>query len=661
MKQNTKVSRRILSSIPASILAVSLTLSGCWYQKEPLPPDSKHQAGTEAAGQDSHQQTDPSDARSAAAPSAGAGNGTQQDGFQLLADQEFDQMAGELYSSLVSFDYLTERQFYRDPKSFSASNKSGIHLTICEPALPDLSETTWEQHLEIVKSLKFQLGLIDRSQLTGSRQKLYDILSFYADAELKKEGLSDFRILLALSPEQGLMLQIPKRLNALPLSSRQDVEDYFTLLSDTPRLFKDLADLCREGSEKGLYFTEQWLKDASSACAPYCLTPEHNSLISSFPDRLNQIPDLTEEEQAAYIRRNQEVVSQDVIPAYQKLSQDIRELPIQTLEYEGLCGQTGGREYYRYLVNRNAGISYQDIRQLKNAIEDQLEQNTQALSQLLQKSPEESQSLSDAPSLSGNPAETLSFLQEETDKHFPACPSGETAKDMELSISIVPVESEDLWEIPSAEPVTFDGQAAVRHLFLNQNMANNQGHLYAALSHIGFPGQAYRQNYTMQQDQAPLLAALSFPGWERGWDLYGRIYAISFDNGLAPEARQMARLSLSSSKAIHALIDIQVNYYGWGLDDVKRYLDKQYHTQEESIAEALYKQSLYAPAESVIEYAGYLELRQIKSQAQTELGDFFDETAFHRFLLDEGPAPFGLIRNHLKGWILEQNLKKIGT
>lgn len=649
MKQNTKASRRMLLSVPASILAVSLGLGGCWSQNTEIPSDRRQPTSSEAAGKPQTKAVSPSEPE----------NETQQEELNPLANQEFDQMTDELYASLVSFDYLTQRQFYQDPE---AAVSGTVGLTICDPALPDLSETAWEQQLEIIKSLKFQLGTLNQSQLTSQRQKLYHILSFYADNELKKEGLSSFRLLSALSPEQGLMAQIPKKLNSFSLNSRQDAEDYLTLLADLPRLFKDLSDLCREGADQGrLHFTEQWLKDAASACAPYCLPPEHNSLVTSFPDRLFRIPDLTEEERAAYISRNQEAVSQHVIPAYQKLSQEIRQLPIQSLEYEGLCGQTGGREYYRYLVSRNSGTSFQDIRQLKNAIEDQLKQNTQALNQLLQKFPEDSPGLHAAAAFSEDPDETLSFLQKETDKHFPAFPSGETAADAALSISLVPAESEDLWEIPSAETIPFDSKTDRRRLFLNQSTAANQGHLYAALSQAGFPGRAYRQYYAMEQSSTPLLTVLSFPGWEQGWDLYGRIYAISFDNGLTPEARQMARLSLSSSKAIRALIDIQVNYYGWGFEEVQAYLTEQYHTHDEGIAETIYRKSLYAPADSVIEYAGYLELRQIKSQAQAELGDFFDETAFHRFLLEEGPAPFSLIRQSLKGWILEQNLSKIGS
>lgn len=651
MKQNTKASRRMLLSVPASILAVSLGLGGCRSQNIEIPSDRQHLTGSEAAGKPQTKTASPAEPE----------NEAQQDHLNPLANQEFDQMTDELYTSLVSFDYLTQRQFYQDPAAAGTSGSGTVSLTICDPALPDLSETAWEQQLEMIKSLKFQLGTINQSQLTSERQKLYDILTFYADNELKKDGLSAFRLLSALSPEQGLMVRIPKELNSFSLNSRQDVEDYLTLLSDLPRLFKDLSDLCQEGANQGLHFTEQWLKDAASACAPYCLTPEHNSLVASFPDRLSQIPDLTEEERAAYISRNQEAVSQYVIPAYQKLNQEIRQLPIQSLEYEGLCGQKGGREYYRYLVSRNSGTSCQDIRQLKNAIEDQLKQNTQALNELLKKAPEDSLSLHAAAAFSDDPDETLSFLQKETDKHFPAFPSGETAEAVTLSIFVVPVESEDLWEIPSAELIPFDAKTSGRRLFLNQNTAANQGHLYAALSQAGFPGRAYRQYYALQQSSTPLLTVLSFPGWEQGWDLYGRIYAISFDNGLTPEARQMARLSLSSSKAIRALIDIQVNYYGWGLEEVQAYLTEQYHTHEEGIAEAIYRKSLYAPADSVIEYAGYLELRQIKAQAQAELGDFFDETAFHRFLLEEGAAPFGLIRKSLKGWILEQNLSKIGN
>lgn len=560
---------------------------------------------------------------------------------------EFEELKQELFESLVSSDYLTQRMYYQDPEA------SG--LIPCYPSFWDLSEMGWYSYSQIIKSLKLQLDAMDPTMLNRNQRFFYDLLNQYADRELAWEGMEHFQLLHYLSPDRGLMVQVPQKLNALPLQSRQDVEDYLILLSDLPRLFKDLTGLCREAAREQLTFTDRWIQDASDSCAPYSLTPEHNSLVTSFSLRLNQLTDLTPEEKAAYEARNLEAVTKYVIPAYQKLSQEIRTLPIRSLKYEGLCGQKNGRSYYHFLINRCSGTSYTDVWLLMSAITEQLEQNTNALNELLTQLGGESPSAQVLWQSSKEPIETLSFLEEETARHFPVleempCP---------LQIAVIPAIAQDSWNLPGLDAWPLDKSVSSRTLFLNQHTADDKAQLYSALSFAGFPGRHYRETYLRTNPDGTLLSLLSFPGWEKGWDLYGRSYAVSFENGLTPPERQLARLSLSSFMAVHALIDIQVNYYGWNLEDVTLFLSQQYGLQEDSVAHRLYRSALYAPGESVTEYIGYLEIRQIKSLAADHLNETFDEMAFHRFFLDLGPAPFSLIRRRLSGWLTLQSLDKL--
>lgn len=555
------------------------------------------------------------------------------DSYDPEVSAEFNLLKQELYERLVSADYLTRHQYAPGPEEAGPG-----------PGFQDLSETGWAEHMELAKSLKFQLGTIDRERLKDDEQFFYDILAFYADHELSLEEMNDFRLLGCLAPDTGLIVRIPRMLNAFPFYQAQDVENYLLLLSDMPRLFKDLADLCRDASGGSIAFTEEWLKYAAAACAPYTLPPEHNSLAASFSRRLEDLPGLTEEERAGYEARNLEALSLYVIPSYQKLSQDIRELPVSPREYEGLCGQKNGREYYRRLTARYSGTAYPNMQALKTAIEEQILQNTRALDELAGQTGLGAGADGSAASPVSDPNQTLRFLEEETKKYFPEIPAAL------LSVETVPENQEDLWLLPCLE----------QHLFISRHISQNRGQLYAALSDTGFPGEYYRKTYLKKNPDMPLLSLLGFPGWEKGWDLYGRSYAISFENGLTLEEKQLARLSLSSFMGVRALIDLEVNYYGWGLDAVRDFLSEHYRLQEEEVVRELYRSAVYSPGDNLTEYTGYLEIRQMKAQAIEALGEGFDEKSFHQFLLDTGPAPFSLIRERLQGWILEQSLSSFG-
>ncbi|MDO5418258.1 MAG: DUF885 family protein [Lachnospiraceae bacterium] len=631
MNRNLPILRRVL----ASVLAASLSLTGCGPDSSTPETDASQTA--EADITPALTQTDTnSDMNADINP-----NTIQEPSF---SSDEFDQLAAELFRQLTAADYMTWQLLPADQRPDGTAAP--------EPAFPDLTEYS-RQQMELMKSVKFQLGTIEPETLSQPQKDLYQCLSFYADTRLSQEGMASFRILEAFSPTEGIPALLPGKLAGLPFRTRQDVDDYFTLLSDLPRFFKDLALLGQDAARNGLAFSSQWQKDASDACAPYYLNAEYNSLVSSFSGRLDGIPGLTDEERAGYEARNLEAVSNWVIPSYQKLAQDIRQLPVQSQEQDGLCGRENGREYFRCLTAEKTGTSYQDIRLLKAAIEEQLKQNTESIGRLLKENPEAEENTSLSAGLSQDPDQLLSFLQTETLKYFPAVSS--PAPD----VLIIPDEQADLWTLPgwSCGSGASTGTGVIR---IDAATAGQPDRLYQALAETGWPGSGYREAFLKEQGLSPLMNVISFPGWDRGWDTYAASVSFSFENGNTPEAKRLARLTFSSSLAIHALVDIQVNYYGWNQEDVTDFLSQHYSIGEEGIGAALYQKAIYSPADSLAAYTGYLEIRQMKAEAQSALGNAFDEMEFHRFLLETGPAPYALIRSRLKDWILGQKVSKLG-
>ncbi len=596
MEQNI---RRILPRTAGMLLAVSLCLGGCQGK------------GT--------------------APGAGESDAPA-----------FAELKEEYYQAAASLDYMTERRLVRDPEAAG--------LSVCYPSFPDLTENAWKKELDLAKSLRFQLNTIDSTTLDAEDQFLYQLLSDHADKQLETEEFSSFRLLSWLSPEQGLMVEIPRQLGHISFESSQDVEDYFTLLSDLPRLFKDLADLSRQEMENGLILTPQWLQDAADACAPYCLDAEHNSLSFVFSLQLEALPGLSEEERSAYEERHLQLMKDTVIPAFQKLSQDIRGLSGQAMQQEGLCGRKGGRDYYWHLVRSDTGTSYRDISQIKSALEEQLQNNTRSMNRLLEAAPDLEDSAGAAFDRFADADQILTFLMEETGKSFP-----ETGE-WRLSAAAVPQELAGLWDVPGFFEPAADQLMDESTIWISQSMLKDPAQLYPALAQAAWPGAFYRESWLRENQTEPVRQVISCPGWEKGWDLYARSYAFSFDNGLSREARQLERLSLSSSLTIRALIDIQVNYYGWGQEEVSQFLAENYAIEDERVSQSIFQRAVYSPGSSLTACLGYLEIRQMKTLARDALGDKFQEAEFHRFLLETGPAPFSLIRSQLDAWITSQNM-----
>jgi len=70
-----------------------------------------------------------------------------------------------------------------------------------------------------------------------------------------------------------------------------------------------------------------------------------------------------------------------------------------------------------------------------------------------------------------------------------------------------------------------------------------------------------------------------------------------------------------------------------------------------SVIENVYNMVTGVPLHSVTYALGFIELSELREDAETALLDDFDLMDFHRFILDIGPAPFPLIRTHMNTWM----------
>ena len=56
-----------------------------------------------------------------------------------------------------------------------------------------------------------------------------------------------------------------------------------------------------------------------------------------------------------------------------------------------------------------------------------------------------------------------------------------------------------------------------------------------------------------------------------------------------------------------------------------------------------------------LEYCcGYIEIMEMKAEAEEALGPSFNLMEFHRFLLDIGPVPYSVTREYFSQWLKKQ-------
>ena len=105
-----------------------------------------------------------------------------------------------------------------------------------------------------------------------------------------------------------------------------------------------------------------------------------------------------------------------------------------------------------------------------------------------------------------------------------------------------------------------------------------------------------------------------------------------------------------ASLCMYAQIDLGIHYYGWDVEDTLAYLTG-YGINSKEAAEEVY-QTMVAEPGNYMKYAlGYLEIMELRKQAEKELGEDFSLKEWNTFFLKLGPAQFKVIEKYMENWI----------
>lgn len=607
----------------AAAVSSTLLLNGCSIQRPdtPLPSTSDHY------------ETD------ATKPSPSLPD-TQQE--MAAAEQaRFDALMDETFRDSLTASLLTLHYSVSDPAQY------GITDYPC--TFGEFSVSNMQENLMDLQALDSQLSTFNRSLLTDEQILTLDILNEHVDTELSLEGIELYQT--PLSSFTGIQIDLPVVLSEYHFYTKKDIDEYLELLSNTDEFFDQILTFEQERSSAGLFCSDAAVDHIVESCQPYMIDADYHLLHTSFLTRLEEFPDLTEEEKNAYIQQNSAILSEQFIPAYKQLADGLSKLK-GTGQYEGgLCQYPDGKKYFEYLVRSNTGTSYTNMSDLQNAIEKKNVADIAAMAAIIRNRPELLDQVETFAFSPEDPQEILESLKQEISNDFPEIP------DHSYEIKNVAPELKDtlspaLYMVPPMDRYNEN--------IIYLNMAEHNGvtqHLYTTLAHEGYPGHLYQNVYFYSTNPCPIRCLMSFNGYSEGWGLYSEFLSYTFQNGVDPDGARLLMYNASASIGLNALLDLNINYFGWDENQTREYLSDYYDVENSNIVSEIYQTLIENPGYYLTYYVGYMEFCEMREQAEKELGDKFDAKEFHKLMLDIGPAPFSVIRSRLEAWLLTQKMQ----
>ena len=552
-------------------------------------------------------------------------------------------------------------------------NTLNMHYTIANPAnygidsytpiLPSYSRERKDNSAqEINKTLKL-LQSINPERLSEEDAYTYRLLLPYLNNE--KQGMELYYYANPLSPSSGMQSQLPILLAEYTFRNKQDVTDYLSLLDQTDTYFAGITDYMKDQSAQGLfmpdYSVDKVIQQCDTIMDASLLKSETHFLNSTFEERLNTLLKngvITEEEKASYLAENSRLLTTVMLPAYQKLGDELLLLKGSGTNEKGLAHYPHGKEYYRYLLRATSG-SYREIEDIKMMLFQDFDKNYEALYELSQENPSLATMTEDsiADFVYQKPSDMLKNLQQMMEPDFPALT--QVAENV-MPVCTVKSISKNLEQYCSPAfyltPPLDDIQENV--IYINQKNNPKGVELYTTLAHEGYPGHLYQtvysQLYFHQIDANPIRSLLNYGGYVEGWAMYVELesynYAKAIMKNTSPEAEvlyESYKLDRQIQLCLYSLLDITIHYEGADYAQVHKML-ASIGISTPATTRAIYEYIAEEPTNYLKYYLGYLEILELKNEAKQLWGDSYSDYRFHEFYLEHGPADFPNLLNELK-------------
>ena len=175
----------------------------------------------------------------------------------------------------------------------------------------------------------------------------------------------------------------------------------------------------------------------------------------------------------------------------------------------------------------------------------------------------------------------------------------------------------------------------------------------ALFLHEAIPGHHYQLSLQQENTELPeFLHPESMGVFVEGWALYAE--SLGTELGLYKDPIQyFGMLSMEMHRAIRLVVDTGIHSKGWTREEAIQYsLDNEADSEESVIAEI--ERYMATPGQALSYKIGQLKIRELRTKAESKLGDTFSITEFHNQVLNSGSLPLVLLEEKIDNWIKTQ-------
>lgn len=587
----------------------------------------------------------------------------------------------------LTYSYFINRRFRACTNTIFTTDISGnplnLHYTLAYPESSGIKDyslsfgtfdpTQLSGQKILLENRRTMINAFPARDLSPDNRLTQQILSLYYETQLlpARQYLLDE----ALSPSLGTQAQLPILLAEYTFRKEDDVRNYLKLLTSVNSYLESILSFEKLKAQNGTFMSDATADRIISQCSAFIKDPDDNYLASVFSEKIQSLSGISEQKKAAYQKLHNQILTGQVLPAYQSLIDGLYLLKGSGKNPGGLCQFAGGKAYYEYLIKSSCGI-YDTVPEIQSRLIHQFQTDLSLATKLMGSSTATPTFAKDVfPPISkaetGTPSGIFSFsaglIDAASGLSFTSTPSAaETSpeqiledlqKQIQTDFPAVPSTS---YEVKYVHPDLEEHLSPAFYLtppidtlspndiYINRH-ANMSGlELYTTLAHEGFPGHLYQTITFASSAPDPVRYLPAMGGYVEGWATYAESFAYTYYQPDSTDG-QFAWLNRSLNLCMMSLLDTVVHYNGWNQERCATFLS-QLGITDNTIQKEIYQVIVEDPANYLKYYLGYLQFLDLQQEVRELAGDAFHLHSFHQKVLSAGPCQFPI----LKQWILTQ-------
>jgi uncharacterized protein (DUF885 family) len=545
---------------------------------------------------------------------------------------------------------IADYQYYKDQQSPFNQDIAGD----TNAQLPDLSPSNLKQQYLALKVIYQRLAQVDVGKLSQDEAINHAVLSYTIKNQL--DNYTNHEHYMPLTAESGFHVWISRINGQVSFKTEQDYRDYLARLAALPKYFSQQIFWMDKGIDEGITQPKIVLQGFEDSIKAFIKT---DVTTSTYYQPFSKMPAYFSESLKSQLKTQAVAsISEFVIPSYQKYyNYMVQRYQPNARDNIAASSLPNGEAYYlnRLQYYTTLPISVDDVHKigLAEVARIRLEMDD-IITQL---------------AFAGSFADFVNFLR--TDKQFYATsPEGLLkeasfiAKKMDAQLpkffKTLPRTPYGVIEVPANIAPKYttgrysgpsrDDQAG--NYWVNTYRLDRRPlYVLEALTlHEAVPGHHLQGSLTREMKNVPKFRNSTYiSAFGEGWGLYSEYLGVEAGFYQSPYS-DFGRLTYEMWRACRLVVDTGMHMFGWSRDKALNYMLENTALSEHNVRTEIDRYISW-PAQALSYKIGEIKIKQLRREAEEQLGEKFDIREFHEAVLAHGSVPLFVLEKNIRRFI----------